>query len=173
MFQKSDIVSNRLLSIIPGDSMIIGNLVWQDLQSESGVQCANSGFATFFRGTSKYFVVGLFDTGLLANESLSVCHLYVIFVWLGYVVFSPAVKKDNIEVLQDYIHKHGGVFVSPQGTSEDIILQMSDDGNIVEVSKEDLTDALTRTWNHKTLLGKFKTSLMRHFLIVATFFLSF
>ena len=89
------------------------------------------------------------------------------------MVFSPAVKKDNIEVLQDYIHKHGGVFVSPQGTSEDIILQMSDDGNIVEVSKEDLTDALTRTWNHKTLLGKFKTSLMRHFLIVATFFLSF
>jgi hypothetical protein len=50
----------------------------------------------------------------------------------------------------------GGVFVSPQGTSEDVILQMSDDGNIVEVSKEDLPDALTRTWNHKTLLGKFK-----------------
>ena len=65
---KSNMVSNRMLSIIPGDSMIIGNLVWQDLQSESGVQCANSGFATFFRGTSKYFVVGLFDTGLFANE---------------------------------------------------------------------------------------------------------
>ena len=68
--------------IVPGDSMIIGNLVWQDLQSESGVQCANSGFATFFRGTSKYFVVGLFDTGL--RYPMSYKKTYVFYIYMSF-----------------------------------------------------------------------------------------